>query len=75
MAYERQTATREPGSRGWLLIPAGVAVAGAGVVYLVSQIISLNINTSLFGQSAADTFELKAWLASGVPGERKDDTE
>ena len=66
MVDEGHTATRKPGSSAWLLVPVGVALFVAGVVYLVTQVITLNINTSLFGQSAADTFELKAWLASGV---------
>jgi hypothetical protein len=54
------------GSFGRLLIPLGVALAVSGAVYLLTQVITLDINTSLFGQSAADTFKLKSWLASGV---------
>jgi len=50
----------------WLLIPVRVALSVTAVVYLVTQVIVLDINTSLFGQSAADTFSLKAWLANGV---------
>ena len=49
-----------------MLIPLGVALAVSGAVYLLTQVITLDINTSLFGENAADTFELKSWLASGV---------
>jgi plastocyanin len=58
--------SRQSSSPGRLLIPVGVALAVAGVVYLVTQVITLDINTSLFGQRAADTLRLKSWLASGV---------
>jgi plastocyanin len=60
------TAGRQSGSFGRLLVPVGVALAVTGAVYLLTQVITLDINTSLFGQSAADTFSLKSWLASGV---------
>ena len=66
MAYPAETAGRQSGSFGHLLIPLGVALAVSGSVYLLTQVITLDINTSLFGESAADTFELKSWLASGV---------
>jgi hypothetical protein len=66
MADEVETAGRQSRSLPRLLIPVGVALAVSGAVYLVTQVITLDINTSLFGQSAADTFELKSWLASGV---------
>ena len=59
-------AGRTSGSRRRLLIPVGVALAVSAAVYLVSRVITPDINTSLFGQSAADTFELKSWLATGV---------
>ena len=49
-----------------LLIPAAVALAVSGAVYGLTQVVSLDINTSLFGQSATDTFPLKSWLATGV---------
>jgi plastocyanin len=48
------------------VIPVGVALAVTGAVYVLTQVIAPDINTSLFGQSAAETFELKSWLASGV---------
>ena len=60
------TARRQSGSLGRLLIPAVVALAVTGAVYLLTQVVTPDINTSLFGQSAADTFSLKSWLASGV---------
>jgi plastocyanin len=66
MASQMQTADRQSGSVVLLLIPLGVALAIAGGIYLLSQVITLDINTSLFGVSAADTFSLKSWLASGV---------
>lgn len=66
MADASQSAGREPGSARLLLVPVGVAVAVTGAVYLLTQLVSLDINTSLFGQSATDTFPVKAWLASGV---------
>ena len=66
MADQAETAGRQSGSLGRLVIPLGVALAVSGAVYLLTQVITLDINTSLFGQSAADTFSLKSWLASGV---------
>src|SRR5438445_4257051 len=66
MADQVETAGRQSGSSGRLLIPLGVALGVGGAVYLLTQVITLDINTSLFGQSAADTFSLKSWLASGV---------
>src|SRR5437764_1350486 len=66
MADDVQTAGRQSGSLGRLLIPLGVALSVTGVVYLLTQVITLDVNTSLFGQSAADTFSLKSWMASGV---------
>src|SRR5438105_15858712 len=66
MVGEAETASRPSGSAGRLLIPIGVALAVTGAVYLLTQVITLDINTSLFGQSTADTFSLKSWLASGV---------
>src|SRR5204863_8194315 len=66
MADQAETVGRQPGSVARLLIPLGVALAATGSVYLLTQVITLNINTSLFGQSAADTFKLKSWLATGV---------
>lgn len=66
MTDEMQVATQPPGSPKRLLIPVGAAVGVAGVVYLVAQVITPDINTSLFGQSASETFALKSWLATGV---------
>src|SRR6184192_2322749 len=66
MADQAETVGRQPGSVVRLLIPLGVALAVTGSVYLLTQVITLNINTSLFGQTAADTFKLKSWLATGV---------
>jgi plastocyanin len=66
MTDKVETAGRQSGSFGRLMIPFGVALAVGGAVYLLTQVITLDINTSLFGQSAADTFSLKSWLASGV---------
>jgi hypothetical protein len=66
MADHVETVARQPASAARLLIPVGVALAVTGAVYLLTQVITLDINTSLFGQSAADTFKLKSWLASGV---------
>jgi plastocyanin len=65
MADRVETAAR-PASAARLLIPVGVALAVTAVVYLLTQVITPDINTRLFGQSAADTFKLKSWLASGV---------
>jgi plastocyanin len=59
-------AGRQSSSRVWLWIPLGVAVAVAAGVYLATQLITPDINTSLFGQSAANVFSLKSWLANGV---------
>jgi len=59
-------ADRQPGSAVRLLIPLGVGLAISAVVYLLTQVVTLDINTSLFGTSAADTFPVKAWLATGV---------
>src|SRR5438874_550735 len=66
MAGHVEMADRQSGSAARLLIPLGVALVISGAVYLLTQVITLDINTSLFGQSAADTFSLKSWLASGV---------
>ena len=60
------TAGRQSSSVAWLLFPVGIALAVTAAVYLATQVIALDINTSLFGQSAADTFALKSWLANGV---------
>ena len=60
------TAGRQSSSRAWLWIPLGVAVAVAAAVYLATQLITPDINTSLFGESAANVFSLKSWLANGV---------
>jgi plastocyanin len=66
MADEAETARRQSGSSRRLLIPAGAALGVTGLVYLATQVITPDINTSLFGQSAAGTLSLKSWLASGV---------
>jgi plastocyanin len=60
------TAGRQAGSVAWLLFPVGIALAVTAAVYLATQVITPDINTSLFGQNAADTFALKSWLANGV---------
>jgi plastocyanin len=60
------TAGRRPSSRAQLWIPLGIAVAVAAAVYLATQLITPDINASLFGQSAANVFSLKSWLANGV---------
>ncbi len=60
------TAGRQSSSRARLWIPFGVAVAVAAAVYIATQLITPDINTSLFGQSAANVFSLKSWLANGV---------
>src|SRR5437763_5392660 len=57
---------RQRPSSARLLIPLVVALVIAGGVYLLTQAVTLDINTSLFGESATGTFKLKAWLASGV---------
>jgi plastocyanin len=66
MPHQVETGGRQSASYGGLLISVGVALAVTGAVYLLTQVITLDINTSLFGQTAADTFSLKSWLASGV---------
>ena len=66
MAGATHTAGPAPRSAGRLLIPVAVALVVGGAVYALTQIITLDVNTSLFGQSATDTFPIKAWLASGV---------
>lgn len=38
----------------------------AGGVYLLTRVVTPDINTSLFGRRATGAFALKAWLASGV---------
>jgi plastocyanin len=65
MAEEPETVA---GSRllAWLLLPVGIAFAVTATVYLATQVITPDINTSLFGQSATETFSLKSWLANGV---------
>ncbi|MGZ4169969.1 MAG: DUF6529 family protein [Solirubrobacteraceae bacterium] len=66
MDEQVETADRQSGSLGRLLIPVAVALAVTGGVYALTQVVTLDINTSLFGQSATDVFSLKSWLASGV---------
>ena len=67
MADEQATtAPRQSSSVAWLLFPVGIGLAVAAAVYLATQVITPDINTSLFGQRAADAFALKAWLATGV---------
>ena len=66
MADATHPAVPAPRSAGRLLIPVAVALVVGGAVYALTQIITLDVNTSLFGQSATDTFPIKAWLASGV---------
>jgi hypothetical protein len=59
------TAGRQPSSVAWRLFPVGVALAVTAAVYLATQVITPDINTSLFGQSAAGVLSLKSWLANG----------
>jgi plastocyanin len=67
MADEAETSmARRSGSVAWLLIPVGVALAVTAAVYLATQLVALDVNTSLFGQRAASAFSLKSWLANGV---------
>lgn len=60
------TAGRQRSSAAWLLLPVGIALVVTAGVYLATQLITPNITTSLFGQSAAAVFSLKSWLANGV---------
>jgi formate-dependent nitrite reductase membrane component NrfD len=57
---------QQPGSLGRLSMPVGVALCVTALVYLATQLITPDVNTSLFGQGAAGTFVLKSWLANGV---------
>jgi plastocyanin len=67
MADERETRTgRQSSSVASLLVVVGIALAVTAAVYLATQLIMPDINASLFGQSAANVFALKSWLASGV---------
>ena len=66
MSDATPTLRREPVSSSKLLIPLGALLVVTAGVYLLTQVISPDINTSLFGQSATGTFKLKSWLASGV---------
>jgi len=65
MANEQMTA-RQSSSVGWVLLPVGIGLAVTAAVYLATQVITPDINTSLFGQRAADTIALKSWLATGL---------
>lgn len=66
MPNATESAGPEPASARRLVVPVAVALAVSGAVYAATQAVSPDINTSLFGQSATDTFPLKSWLASGV---------
>jgi plastocyanin len=66
MTETAQTPGARPDPFRRALIPFGVALAVSGAVYASTQLITPDINTSLFGQGAAGTFSLKSWLASGV---------
>ncbi len=67
MAEEPETSRgRQASSVASLLAVAGIALAVTAAVYLATQLITPDINASLFGQSAANVFSLKSWLASGV---------
>jgi hypothetical protein len=67
MAEEPETsAAQRSSSVACLLFVIGVALAVTAAVYLATQLITPDINASLFGQSAANAFSLKSWLASGV---------
>ena len=57
---------RQSSSVASLLVVVGIALAVTAAVYLATQLITPDINASLFGQSAANVFSLKSWLASGV---------
>ncbi len=58
--------SRQSSSVRWALVPVGVALAVTAAVYLATQAITPDLNTSLFGQRAMDTIALKSWLATGV---------
>jgi plastocyanin len=66
MANVSETTGRGSSSVRSLLVPAAVALGVTGVVYLLTQVVTPDINTSLFGESAAATFSLKSWLSNGV---------
>jgi plastocyanin len=67
MADEPETSRgRQSSSVASLLVVVGIALAVTAAVYLATQLITPDINASLFGQSAANVFSLKSWLASGV---------
>jgi predicted lipoprotein with Yx(FWY)xxD motif len=63
---DEQTTARQSSSVGWVLFPVGIGLAVTAAVYFATQVITPDINTSLFGQRAADAIALKSWLASGV---------
>jgi hypothetical protein len=67
MADEQATtAPRHSSSVASLLFPVAIGLVVTAAVYLATQVITPDINTSLFGQRAADAFALKSWLANGV---------
>jgi Family of unknown function (DUF6529) len=57
---------RQSSSVAALLVVVGIALAVTAAVYLATQLITPDINASLFGQRAVDTISLKSWLASGA---------
>lgn len=64
MRNSTQAASRQ--STGRLLTAAAVALALSGAVYALTQLVTPDLNTSLFGQRALDAVALKSWLASSV---------
>jgi plastocyanin len=57
---------RRPGSAVRVLIPLGIALAVGLGIYAIAKSIAPDPGSSLFGKSGADTFAVKAALASGV---------
>jgi plastocyanin len=55
-----------PAARFKPLIPLALAAAIAAGLYIWAKSITPDYTTSLFGQTAADTFPLKSWLATVV---------
>jgi hypothetical protein len=49
-----------------VLVPIGLGMALVGGLYVFGTQHTPNYNTSLFGQTAADTLPLKSWLATAL---------
>jgi Family of unknown function (DUF6529) len=63
------TAVALPQRRGlWIAVPAVVGVAVAAGLYVFGTQHAPDYNTSLFGESAADTLPLKSWLGTALLG-------